>query len=243
MRVDVAVEVADDEVELGGSDTEPGHRVRIRRHCRGMTGGIDALRETPDLDAAIERSADARDRPARSLERAVEAHPGLADELRRASRSLRDGLVALACASRSLSRRAVVADAALLEPLRDPDDSRANARVDDVPRARGRGRAEHDAARRCAGGSGASSCASRRATSSGIADLPAVGRGARRARRGAAWRPRSRSSIPTVPIAVIGMGKLGGRELNYASDVDVLFVHDGDADAAERAARAGARAR
>ena len=35
------------------------------------------------------------------------------------------------------------------------------------------------------------------------------------------------------------MGKLGGRELNYASDVDVLFVHDGDADAAEHAARAG----
>ena len=34
------------------------------------------------------------------------------------------------------------------------------------------------------------------------------------------------------------MGKLGGRELNYASDVDVLFVHDGDADAAERTARA-----
>jgi len=29
-------------------------------------------------------------------------------------------------------------------------------------------------------------------------------------------------------MAVIGMGKLGGRELNYASDVDVLFVH-GDA--------------
>ncbi len=26
------------------------------------------------------------------------------------------------------------------------------------------------------------------------------------------------------PLAVIGMGKLGGRELNYASDVDVLFV-------------------
>ncbi|MCZ6628937.1 MAG: hypothetical protein O7E56_12010 [SAR324 cluster bacterium] len=28
--------------------------------------------------------------------------------------------------------------------------------------------------------------------------------------------------------AVIGMGKLGGRELNYASDVDVIFIHDGD---------------
>ena len=34
------------------------------------------------------------------------------------------------------------------------------------------------------------------------------------------------------------MGKLGGRELNYASDVDVLFVHDGDMGEAEHAARA-----
>ena len=25
-------------------------------------------------------------------------------------------------------------------------------------------------------------------------------------------------------LAVIGMGKLGGRELNYASDIDVMFV-------------------
>ena len=39
-------------------------------------------------------------------------------------------------------------------------------------------------------------------------------------------------------MAVIGMGKLGGTELNYASDVDVLFVHDGDSAEAERAARA-----
>src|ERR1700716_2704527 len=29
-------------------------------------------------------------------------------------------------------------------------------------------------------------------------------------------------------LAVVGMGKLGGRELNYASDIDVLFVGDGD---------------
>jgi [glutamine synthetase] adenylyltransferase / [glutamine synthetase]-adenylyl-L-tyrosine phosphorylase len=34
-------------------------------------------------------------------------------------------------------------------------------------------------------------------------------------------------------IAVIGMGKLGGRELNYASDVDVLFV-EGDARQARK---------
>src|SRR5262249_17150420 len=37
---------------------------------------------------------------------------------------------------------------------------------------------------------------------------------------------------------VMGMGKLGGRELNYASDVDILFVHDGDTERAERVARA-----
>jgi glutamate-ammonia-ligase adenylyltransferase len=34
---------------------------------------------------------------------------------------------------------------------------------------------------------------------------------------------------PAVGLAVIGMGKFGGRELNYASDVDVLFVGEGDA--------------
>ncbi|MDQ3955539.1 MAG: bifunctional [glutamine synthetase] adenylyltransferase/[glutamine synthetase]-adenylyl-L-tyrosine phosphorylase [Actinomycetota bacterium] len=39
-----------------------------------------------------------------------------------------------------------------------------------------------------------------------------------------------------MPFAVIGMGKLGGRELNYASDVDVMFVHDGDPQQAERTA-------
>jgi glutamate-ammonia-ligase adenylyltransferase len=45
---------------------------------------------------------------------------------------------------------------------------------------------------------------------------------------------------PPVPFAVIGMGRLGGRELSYASDIDVLFVYDGDEpgdfDAAERTA-------
>lgn len=40
------------------------------------------------------------------------------------------------------------------------------------------------------------------------------------------------------PLAVIGMGKLGGRELNYASDVDVMFVHAADPRAAEQAAEA-----
>jgi glutamate-ammonia-ligase adenylyltransferase len=43
-------------------------------------------------------------------------------------------------------------------------------------------------------------------------------------------------------LAVIGLGKLGGEELNYSSDVDVVFVHQGtggdaQADASRRAAR------
>lgn len=42
-------------------------------------------------------------------------------------------------------------------------------------------------------------------------------------------------------LAVIALGKLGGAELNYASDVDVIFVHDGDGpDRQEDAERAAA---
>ena len=39
-----------------------------------------------------------------------------------------------------------------------------------------------------------------------------------------------------VPFTVIGMGKLGGRELNYSSDIDVMFVFEGDVGTAERTA-------
>ena len=76
----------------------------------------------------------------------------------------------------------------------------------------------------------------------GIADLAGRRPRAGRARRGRASAPRSRSSRPTIPLAVIGMGKLGGAELNYASDVDVLFVDDGDRGTS-RPARAAVPAR
>ena len=49
-----------------------------------------------------------------------------------------------------------------------------------------------------------------------------------------------------VPLAVIAMGRFGGAELSYASDLDVLLVHDGedakDVAAAETAAEAFLRA-
>lgn len=38
-------------------------------------------------------------------------------------------------------------------------------------------------------------------------------------------------------LAVIAMGKCGGRELNYVSDVDVVFAGDGDMDVANKLAR------
>jgi glutamate-ammonia-ligase adenylyltransferase len=43
---------------------------------------------------------------------------------------------------------------------------------------------------------------------------------------------------PGLPFAVIGMGKLGARELNVASDLDLLFVYEGEGAAVQaRAAR------
>jgi glutamate-ammonia-ligase adenylyltransferase len=40
-------------------------------------------------------------------------------------------------------------------------------------------------------------------------------------------------------LAVIGMGKLGGRELNVSSDIDLVFVHPGEVETRERYERAG----
>jgi glutamate-ammonia-ligase adenylyltransferase len=44
--------------------------------------------------------------------------------------------------------------------------------------------------------------------------------------------------VADLPFAVIAMGKWGGRELNYSSDIDLLFVHDrsGDDESASRTA-------
>jgi [glutamine synthetase] adenylyltransferase / [glutamine synthetase]-adenylyl-L-tyrosine phosphorylase len=47
---------------------------------------------------------------------------------------------------------------------------------------------------------------------------------------------------PPMRLATLGMGKLGGNELNYVSDIDVLFCHEPVAGAeAEAAARAAER--
>lgn len=47
-----------------------------------------------------------------------------------------------------------------------------------------------------------------------------------------------RLADPQVPLAVIGMGRLGGRELSYSSDLDVLLVYGGESDDAAPGASA-----
>jgi glutamate-ammonia-ligase adenylyltransferase len=46
---------------------------------------------------------------------------------------------------------------------------------------------------------------------------------------------------PPTPFCVLAMGKHGGRDLNFSSDVDVLYVYAGDADVHEACAKAADR--
>ena len=69
----------------------------------------------------------------------------------------------------------------------------------------------------------------------GLDDLPAVGAGLARM----AGDVLAAAAGAAEGLAVIGMGKLGGSELNYSSDVDIMFV--GDDDKAARAVLDAAR--
>lgn len=189
--------------------------------------------DTPHVGHALERSADP-DAARALLERLLEVRPALSEELV-AHDLVLDGLVAIACASRALSN-ALVSDTALVDVLLDERgitveqsvaDYRAiaeSARDDGDPR-RGLRRFKRRQYLRVAV-----------RDLLGRADLPTVGRELA-ALAEACLREVLATTRPTIAFAVIGMGKLGGTELNYASDVDVLFVHDGDAALAERCAR------
>ena len=56
-------------------------------------------------------------------------------------------------------------------------------------------------------------------------------------RRGAGLFPRDQ--VAATQLAIIGMGKAGARELNYVSDVDVIFVAGADDARLRRSGRAG----
>ncbi|MDR0565331.1 MAG: bifunctional [glutamate--ammonia ligase]-adenylyl-L-tyrosine phosphorylase/[glutamate--ammonia-ligase] adenylyltransferase [Azoarcus sp.] len=56
------------------------------------------------------------------------------------------------------------------------------------------------------------------------------------------WRKIKTRHRDTPQFAVVGYGKLGGKELGYASDLDLIFIHDDDGpDAGERYVRLAQR--
>lgn len=190
--------------------------------------------DVPAVADEIERSADP-DATRGALERLLEAHPDVAGDLV-ARPTLREAVVAIAEASHSLLT-ALIVDPSSLELLhgrgaladeRRPEELSAAAleALDaEEPLLELRRWKRREMVRIAA------------RDLLGIADLRAVGRELS-ALAAAALRASLQLAAPAVPMAVIGMGKLGGRELNYSSDVDVMFVHDGPAKDAERAARA-----
>lgn len=220
----------------GRGGTGESHGAGRERWCATLPTVVASPLRAPEVAEAIERSAE----PAQVrlvLTRLLEAHPVLSERLPE-DRLLLAALVALADASRSLSA-AVIADASLLQPLDDPAGLAA-----ECPPAWYAALGAAAVASDPDDPDGALRRWKRRELLRiavrdllGLADLPAVGRELA-ALAEACLRAALDLVAPPVPMAVIGMGKLGGRELNYASDVDVLFVHEGDTAAAERAARA-----
>ena len=173
----------------------------------------------PQLDEAIERSASPAD-SRRVLERLVGAGPDAA-KLFADNPDLVAATVAVTGVSRSLSR--------VVET--DPEALAALAALDERPHVDGgsvdelvrwKGREELRIAARDLLGLD-SLDATVAAITALAADVLA-----------AAYRLVTPDG---APLAVVGMGKLGGNELNYASDIDLMFVGEGDAAALTRTAR------
>jgi glutamate-ammonia-ligase adenylyltransferase len=172
----------------------------------------------PELRKAIERSA-VPATVAVAVDRLAERDPSTLDRLE-GDAGLRDALVAVTAASRSLGELCLADPCAIevLAHLDDRPDREAIETVEDLSRWK---RLE---LLRIAG-----------RDLVGCDDLPVVG--CALARLAAEVLQVACALAGPEGLAVIGMGKLGGEELNYASDIDVLFVAD-DPAAAERPARA-----
>jgi len=160
-----------------------------------------------------------------ALHRAVEERPGVADRLLdgRAPSALAHAFTAVVAASNALGRLCA-ADPRAFDVLDDLDHPVAIDSTDTGALARSK-RLE---LLRIAG-----------RDLLGIDTLEDVGRSladmADRVLQGAATIATNDSG--DRGLAVIGMGKLGGRELNYASDVDVMFVTDGSDSESDKVAR------
>ncbi|HET9444536.1 MAG TPA: bifunctional [glutamine synthetase] adenylyltransferase/[glutamine synthetase]-adenylyl-L-tyrosine phosphorylase [Acidimicrobiales bacterium] len=163
------------------------------------------------LTEAIERSVDP---PAveRTVGALVEAAPPLQARLE-ADRRLRDALVAVVGASRSLGRL-LVTDASALEVLADLDrrEARPAGGIDTLVDWKRR-ELLRIAARDLLGLDALEAVGERL---SALADDVLAG-------------CLALAGEPAAGLAVVAMGKLGARELNYASDVDIVFAGRGDA--------------
>jgi glutamate-ammonia-ligase adenylyltransferase len=166
---------------------------------------------SPTLTDAVERSA-APVAVAVAIERLVDEHADLAARLE-SDAGLRDAIVAVTGASRALTD-VCLRDPAAMDVLaaldRRPELEAAD--VDDLARWK-RLELLRIAARDLLGRDRLEAVVQALAALAG--DVLT-----------AAW-----TFAGEPPLAVVGMGKLGGRELNYASDVDVVFVGDGEAPA------------
>jgi [glutamine synthetase] adenylyltransferase / [glutamine synthetase]-adenylyl-L-tyrosine phosphorylase len=191
----------------------------------------DAVLDAPGVAQALDRSADPRGARA-ALSRILEAQPEIGAELR-SDRVVREALIAIVCASRPLSA-ALIQDETLIEPLRDPATFSAERSVADYQSAATKAEIGDPDALRHWKRREYLRIAARDLLR--VADLPAVGRELS-ALADVCLETAVTLAAPDGSLAVIAMGKLGGQELNYASDVDVLFVHDGDQEAADQAAR------
>ena len=171
------------------------------------------------VDRAVERSA-APATVAIAVDAVAETHPDLRDRLE-ADAALLDAVVTVTAASRLLTRL-LVADPAALDVLADLDTRPPpdEGTVDQLAAWKQR-ELLRIAARDLVG----------------IDQLEAVGRHLATLAEdvlGASWRL---AGAGAAELAVVGMGKLGGRELNYASDIDVMFVGEGEARSVMDAAR------
>ena len=163
---------------------------------------------TREVVRAVERSA-APAAVGTTLQRLIERHPSLTARLDDSAFS--QALIAVTGASRSLSHLCL-ADEAALAVLVDLDMRRP---VDNTsPGALVRWK-QHELLR----------IAARDLT--GRDDLEAVGRGLSMLAEDVLAGAWHLSGSDTEGVAIVAMGKLGGSELNYASDVDVLFVGEG----------------
>ncbi len=183
---------------------------------------LAALRSGPDPDGTLGR-----------LGGLFATHPGLGEE-GLADARLGRALVALAGASPALTHPGAFDPEALRRAVHGRPPEPFTVAPGDLPAAMAALR-RRTAARLLAVAA---------ADLTGRLDMPAVGQALSEAAdeaAAAALVALAPASGPPLPFAVIAMGKWGGQELNYASDIDVLFVYGEPAEGDPTAAADGAQ--